>query len=430
MEHQDEILGARLEDHEAFDLTEMDGAEATGLQPQWRKRRLLDLETTCDILSFVKRTIKCKMLTSPVARDVLDRTAKAFAAGCNIVLAAAKDLKTSNKVKLQHAIYAEVRKKTGLSANLTIRAIARVAYAVKIAAKRGKYVSEFHATSIDYDQRIFVYRERDESVSLTTVAGRIHVPLKLGKYQREALAGMKPTCAAVVRTGKNWFIHIVIDENPPGKKGGPPLGIDLGITNIATMSTSRKINGKPVRAIKDRFARIRASLQSKGTRGSKRVLRRLAGRERRYIAWVNHNVSKSIIREAVEGGFGVIRFEDLKGIRERTRSWSKHRNRMISGWSFGELQSFSAYKAERAGLETEFINPAWTSQTCHKCGVRGLRNGEVFVCTTCGPAHADWNAARNIAAGGVGAGEIPAVRNATRIVVKPHKVSQAKAAGL
>jgi len=355
------------------------------------------------------------MLTSAAASDALGRTANAFAEGCNIVLEVAKAIKTSNKVKLQHAIYGSVRKKTGLSANLTIRAIARVAYAVKIAAKRGKYVAEFRATSIDYDQRIFAWRERDESVSLTTVSGRIHVPLKLGKYQRDALTGKKPTCAAVVKTGKNWFIHIVIDEEPPGKKGGPPLGIDLGITNIATMSTGRRINGAKVQEIKRRDARVRASLQSKGTRGARRLLRSLKGRERRYIAWVNHNVSKSIIREAVRRGFGVIRFEDLKGIRERTRSWSKHRNRMISGWSFGECQSFTAYKAERAGLTTEFVNPAWTSRTCHKCGALGLRNSEVFICQTCGPVHADDNAARNIAAGGVRAGEIPAVRNGTRI---------------
>jgi IS605 OrfB family transposase len=374
------------------------------------------------------------MLTSTAAHAALDQTAKAFAEGCGMILEVSRKEKTSNKVKLQHAAYGDVRKKTGLSANLTIRAIARVAYAVKIAAKRGKYVSEFRPTSIDYDQRIFVYRERDESVSVTTVAGRIHVPLKIGGYQREALQGKKPTCARVVKSGKDWYIHIVVDENPPEKKGGPPLGIDLGIKNIATMSTGKRISGAAVQANKQRFARVRASLQSKGTRGSRRLLRRLAGRERRYISWVNHNVSKSIVREAKKNGCGILRFENLKGIRERTRSWNKHRNRMMAGWSFGELQQFSEYKAERAGLVTEFGNPAWTSQTCHRCGVHGLRNGEVFVCTTCGPVHADWNAARNIAAGGVESREIRDNCNATRIVdffagESSHRI-QSKAAGL
>jgi IS605 OrfB family transposase len=371
------------------------------------------------------------MATTPIMAEALRATAHAFAGACNAVLEVARREKTSNKVKLQHIVYKDIRKRFELSANLAIRAIARVCYAIKIAAKRGKYVSEFKPTSIDYDLRIFEYRPKDESVSLTTVKGRIHVPLLIGGYQRNALKGKKPTCAAVVKTCKDWFIHIVVDENPPEKKGGPPLGIDLGIRNIATMSTGKQINGAKAQAIKKRYAKIRASLQSKGTRGSKRVLRRLSGRERRFISWTNHNASKSIIREAVVHGRGIIRFENLKGIRERTKCWNKHRNRMISGWSFGELQTFTEYKAERAGLLIEFVNPAWTSQTCSKCRAKGVRSGEVFTCTTCGMMDADANASVNIAAGGVGAGEIPAVRNAARIVeFFAHSKTQSKAAGL
>jgi len=384
----------------------------------------------------MQRTVKCKLMTSDAARDALEQTATAFANGCNIILQSSRKLKTSNKVKLQQAIYNEVREKTGLSANLTIRAIARVAYAIKIAAKRKKYVSEFHSTSIDYDQRIFVWRERDESVSLTTVKGRIHVPLKIGGYQRQALAKKKPTCARVVKTGKDWFIHIVVDENPPEKKGGPPLGIDLGIRNIATMSTGKQISGTKVKTIKERYAKVRASLQSKGTRGSLRVLRRLSGRERRFISWSNHNVSKSIVREAIENGYGIIRFENLKGIREHTKTWNKHKNRMMSGWSFGELQKFSEYKAERAGLGFELVNPAWTSETCHVCHQRGVRSQAKFwlYCPTCDRVFdADQNAAKNIEAGGVEPREIRGDRNATRIAEIIEFFSrplQAKAAGL
>ena len=347
--------------------------------------------------------------------EALRVTTEKFAGACNAILEHSRKLKTSNKVLLQRACYREIRKAFGLTSNLAIRAIARVAFSVKIATKRGKYVGRFNPTSVDYDARIFDFREKDEAVSLSTVRGRFHIPLDIGTYQRGALAGKSPTCARLVRNGKNWEIHIAVEETEPPKRGGPPLGIDLGIKNIATMSTGKRISGAKTQAIKDRYARVRASLQSKGTRGARRLLKQLSGRERRYISWVNHNVSKSIVQEAMTGGFGITRFEDLRYIRERTRSWSKHRNRMISGWSFGELQMFTTYKAIRVGLGADFVNPAWTSQTCSWCGVRGLRNGELFVCITCGPAHADWNAARNIAAGGVRARDIPAVRNGTRI---------------
>lgn len=358
------------------------------------------------------------MLVTDATRSALHGTAEAFARACNDILASSRRLKTSNKVKLQHAVYREIREKHGLSANLAIRAIARVSYAVKIAAKRGKTIREFRPTSIDYDLRIFAWRGRDESVSLTTVNGRIHVPLRLGRYQREALAGKQPTCARVVRQGSEWVIHIVVDETEPPKRRGPPLGIDLGIRSIATLSTGKRISGANVRAVKDGYARVRASLQSKGTRGAKRLLRRLSGRERRFVAWVNHNVSCIIVREALAQGRGIIRFEDLKNIRARTRTWNKHRNRMISGWSFGELQMFSEYKGLRAGLATEHVNPAWTSLTHHACGKRGIRSiGKYWLyCPTCDRvADADRNAALNIEAGGVEPGEIPGDRNATRI---------------
>jgi len=374
------------------------------------------------------------MTTDTTQADTLLRTTHAFAVGCNYVLDVSQRLKTSNQYKLHHATYRDVRARTGLSSNLAIRAIARVSTAVKIATKGKKTVKTFWPTSFDLDQRIFKYREKDQTVSITTLDGRARLILDIGRYQREALAGKNPTCARVVKTDGRWFIHITIDETVPKRLEGLALGVDLGLTNIATMSTGRRISGKPVQVVKTRYARVRASLQSKGTRGAKRLLRRLSGRERRHIAWVNHNVSKDIVQEALHGGFGIIRMEDLKGIRERTRTWNKHRNRMMAGWSFAELQGFTAYKAERAGLTFEQHNPAWTSQTCHQCRTRGLRSGGSFTCvnTACGwRGHADFNAACNHAAGEVGAGEAPAVCNATRIVGhrKLHDV-QAKATGL
>jgi len=380
-------------------------------------------------------TVVCKMVPSEEHARLLGETAKPFAEACAYSAKEAIRLSIKNKLKLQYAIYGDVRKKFKLSANLAIQAIRRASAALK--NKRAKPAKLFRPTSISYDARTFDYREEDEQVSLTTIGRRIRVPLILGKFQQDQLRGKKPTSATVVRKNKTWFIHIVVDEEPPGKKGGPPLGIDLGIRNIATMSTGKQISGMKTRAIKDRYAKVRASLQSKGTRGAHRVLKRLSGKERRFISWTNHNVSKSIIREARENGRGIIRFENLKGIRERTRSWNKHKNRMTAGWSFGELQKFTEYKAERDGLEVEFVNPAWTSETHFECGLRGVRSPAKhwLYCPTCDRVvDADQNAALNIEAGGVEPGVIPGDRNAARIadqIVEFFSHScQAKAAGL
>jgi putative transposase len=344
------------------------------------------------------------MAPTPVMVRQLSATCASFAAGCNTALAAAVSARTTNAVAIQKLCYRDIRGRFNLSANLAVRACRRVSAAMNAAKARGRKPIEFKPTSIDYDARIFDYRELDETVSLTVVGGRIHVPIVLGRFQREALTGKKPTSAIVCRKGHRWFIHIVIDEPDAPPKSGPAMGVDMGIRNTAATSNGTLHDGLKRRDYKENRAKIRASLQSRNTRGSRRVLRRLKRREQRRITSENHVLSKSIVSEALKAGSGIIRLERLKGIRERTKIRNRHTNRMMSGWSFGQLQHFIDYKARRAGLAIQFVEPAYTSKTCAKCGSPGTRRQDVFKCQTCGVAHADINAAENIRAGGVASG--------------------------
>ena len=47
-------------------------------------------------------------------------------------------------------------------------------------------------------------------------------------------------------------------------------------------------------------------------------------------------------------------------------------------------------------IKIEKINPAYTSQICHKCGHFGIRKNKVFICPDCAEIDADINAAHNI----------------------------------
>ena len=340
------------------------------------------------------------MQPSPANAESLSVTCKAFAAACNAILAVAVKEDIHNAIKLQHACYRRARTEFSLSANLAVRAVRRVASAMTAARKRKAKPKKFRPTSIDYDARIFSFKEKDETVSLTVVGGRIHVPLLLGKYQREALAGKRPTAATVVRQKHRWDIHIVVEDADPEPNGGPPMGVDLGIRNTAATSNGTLYSGTMRQQFKAQRAKVRASLQSKGTRGAKRVLARLSGYENRRIQHENHELSKQIVSEAQRHGYGVIRMEQLRAIRERTRTWNQHLNRMVAGWSFAQLQGFISYKARRAGIAVEYVHPAYTSQICHRCGLLGTRDQDSFSCTTCGSFHADLNAAWNIAGGG------------------------------
>jgi hypothetical protein len=81
------------------------------------------------------RTMACKLLPTQEQCVELDATLAAFADACNFIADMARQLHSTNKVKRQHACYQEVRSHFRLSANLAIRAIARVCAALKVPSK-------------------------------------------------------------------------------------------------------------------------------------------------------------------------------------------------------------------------------------------------------------------------------------------------------
>ena len=95
-----------------------------------------------------------------------------------------------------------------------------------------KQPKKFSPKSIDYDARIFSYREKEEAVSLTTVKGRIRVPMVLGEHQRKSLKGQNPTSATVIKKGKDWYIPIAVEFSAVPIDGNGVMGIDLGINRV------------------------------------------------------------------------------------------------------------------------------------------------------------------------------------------------------
>jgi IS605 OrfB family transposase len=346
-------------------------------------------------------TIVCKLNPTPEQSQKLNKTLVAFADACNYVNETVNP-KVKNKNRIQAETYKEIRRRFGLSANLAVRVCARVAANRKV----GKPVKSFKPTSADYDARIFSYREKDQSASLTTVEGREVIPMVLGNYQSGKLKGRTPTSATLCKHRDGLFyLHIQVkDETPEPINDSGVKGVDLGRTDLAISSDGERFSGGEVKAKRDRFARVRASVQRKGTNSSKRLLKRLSGREKRYQSWVNHNISRRIVDSAYSVN-QVIALEDLTGIRERTNQQrrSKTERRRANSWAFYQLRMFIDYKATLKGIPVVLVNPAYTSQTCHTClhihpeKGKFYRSGKTFQCGHCGwKGDADLNGANNI----------------------------------
>ena len=348
----------------------------------------------------MQKTICCKLIISSEIEHLLEEISQSFADACNFALQEAIEAKTSDALKLHKLCYSKIREQFGLSANLTIRAMRRVCANLTHLKKKRKRPKNYRPKSIDYDQRIFYYIEKEHCISVRTKQKRIKIALQLGDYQKKWLCGQNPTFATLLKKGKDWYVHMVVETKEALFCGDAVLGVDLGIVNIVTASTGMQAKGSPRREYKEKRATVTASLQSKGTSGAKRVLKRKAGEEKRRIRHENHVLSKQLVEEAKRHNCGLIRMEQLKGIRDKTKTWNKHRNRMMASWSFYQLQQFIKYKAAEAGIAIELVNPAYTSQTCHHCLKLGSRQGEQFNCLACGEIDADLNAAIMISKGG------------------------------
>jgi putative transposase len=351
------------------------------------------------MLSFMDtiRTIACKLAPTLEQRAELDATLVAFANACNYIADVARSIHASNKVKVQHACYAVVRSRFGLSANLAIRAIARVCAALKV---KSKAHSTFDPTSIDYDQRIFSFREWDWTFSVTLLHTRARLASEFGDYQKGLLKGQTPTSATLVkRRDGTFFLHVQLKHTAPASYTPTgTLGVDLGRRRVAVDSDATVYEATAVNRLRARYPKVRRSLQRKGTKKATRLLKRLSGRETRHMRAINHTISKQLV-ETAQATSRQIALEDLTGIRQRTKVRKPHRSCHHS-WSFYQLRQFVAYKVQSAGVPLVLVDPAYTSRMCYVCGHRGHRSRLKFVCPKCGVFDADFNGAKNIAARG------------------------------
>jgi IS605 OrfB family transposase len=226
----------------------------------------------------------------------------------------------------------------------------------------------------------------------------------LGEHQRRVIeAGNAKEAELVCRNGR-WYFNLVIEsEDPEPIASGPVMGVDVGENNLAATSTGKVWGGGQLRHRRDRYLALRRRLQSNGSQSAKQKLRQVSGKERRRVTLVNHETSKAIVAEAIKAGVAKIVMEDLRHIRRRIKA-GRRMNARLHRWAFRQLQTFVEYKAKAAGIAVEYVNPAYTSQTCSGCGALGKRLKHRFVCETCGlRAHADCNASRNLARIGSGA---------------------------
>ena len=331
-----------------------------------------------------------------------------------------------NSVKVQEANYQDVRTRFQLKSQLTVSVMKTVTARYKtlktqLAKKPYKYKDEndqwqsiprtlewlykpivFHRPQADLVRNrdySFINGKNGTILSLNTLEKeRLHVQFDVPEYFEKYFDGSwKFGTGKLVSVKGEWYFHIPmtkhVDEEFSTDCVKHVVGIDRGLRFLLTSYDEKGrthfVSGREVMRKRDSFQRVRDELQAKGTRSAKRVLARISGRENRWMADVNHRLSKALVDEYGAGTLFVL--EDLTGVSFSEKLLSNRPadgRRDLRSWAFYQLEQFLSYKAVAAGSSVLKVDPAFTSQRCPKCGrirkANRKHDRHEYVCDCCG----------------------------------------------
>ena len=241
---------------------------------------------------------------------------------------------------------------------------------------------------------------------------RIRIP-NLGwvRMREELRFRGKIVSATISRVADRWFASICVSVSDtdhaaslnlrsiPQAESQGAVGVDLGVSALATLSTGEVISGpKALACLLPRLKRLSRSVarKQKGSANRRKARLKLA---RHYVRIANiradalHKLTTDLTRR-----FELIGIEDLnvKGMLS-----NRHLSRSVSDMSFFEFRRQLDYKARDTG-SLVVIADRWfaSSKTCSDCGWKleelplSVRS---WTCPNCGAEHErDVNAAKNL----------------------------------
>nr|WP_315040889.1 RNA-guided endonuclease TnpB family protein [uncultured Moraxella sp.] len=210
--------------------------------------------------------------------------------------------------------------------------------------------------------------------------------------------------AKIFKQGGKWFVSVAVelqDIIKPQPKTDKQVGIDLGITDLATLSNGEKIQApKPLKAKLNKLKRLSKSLsrKQKGSKNREKAKTKLS-RLHFKISCIRKDFTHKLTSNLVKR-FDTICIENLN-----VKGMAKNRklSRAISDLGFYELKRQLIYKANIHNKTVKELDRFYpSSKTCSSCGfimdkadlTLAIRN---WTCPNCKTSHdRDINASLNI----------------------------------
>jgi putative transposase len=227
---------------------------------------------------------------------------------------------------------------------------------------------------------------------------RVSVSTSMTDKQKLIFANAKLGTMRIVYKGNKIVAQVIYEViEPECTAEGNSMGIDLGIkcpavSYISDGSVKFYGNGRKNKYMRRHYKNLRKKLQKAKYMDA---VKRINNKEQRIMKDIDHKLSRDIIETAVSHNVKTIKLEQLQNIRSTTRT-SRKNNHSLHTWSFYRLAQYIEYKAKLAGIKVEYVNPAYTSQTCPACGHVHHANDRNYICKCGFHIHRDLLGAMNI----------------------------------
>lgn len=339
-------------------------------------------------------TAKLQIVASPSDRQLFASTMRAYSDACDYVSGYIYRTHDLTRATIHNAVYRDVRELFGLGSQMAVSCIRTVIAAYKTILTNQK---DWIRPSFSKPQADLVWN-RDYSMkgnifSVNTLSGRVKARFYKDGFEYCFADGCEFGTAKLVYKHGKFFLHIPvtyeIDELSMSEVSNV-VGIDRGIRFLAVSYDSKGktvfYDGSSVKQKRGHYKNLRRQLQQVHTASSRKRLKAIGQRENRWMQDVNHCISKALTENNPEGTLFVL--EDLAGIRSATER-IRVKDRYVSvSWPYYDLEQKLSYKALKHHQLTVKVNPAYTSQTCPKCGHTEKANRDkrnhIFCCKACG----------------------------------------------
>ena len=270
----------------------------------------------------------------------------------------------------------------------------------------GNAFKRFFKGESNYPQ--FRKKGKDDRFSLTNdqfkiIGRKIKIP-NLGwvKMTENLRHQGKILSAKVFKKANKWFVSIAVELDKvilPKPKTGKSVGIDLGITDLATLSDGTKIQApKPLKSKLKKLQRLSKQLSRKqqGSTNREKAKTKLS-RLHLKISNIRKDFLHKLTTNLVKS-YDIICLENLN-----VQGMVKNRklSRAINDLGFYELKRQLVYKANQWGKQVKELNRFYpSSKTCSNCSYKleSLSlNIRYWTCPNCNTNHdRDINASINI----------------------------------